>query len=121
MRMANVQTSWCLHKGAAGTLSRHRSVALFRPQDARRWTLHCRAPVVASAAVTESSEKLYQSLESAALELKRSPPSLVLASTCPHECPTHCVETRDNLSCDLPDKLPMGCRSRKQAGIYCKP
>ena len=54
-----------------------KSVGLPRPQKARCCTLPRMGLVLASAAVTKDVEKLYQDLESAALELKRSPPSLV--------------------------------------------
>lgn len=72
------------HKGAVGTHLHCQSVALPRPQKARCGPLHRRGLVLASAAVTENAEKLYQNLESAAQELKRTPPSLVLPLHMPY-------------------------------------
>ena len=77
MRMAKLQCRIDTQRGEYRQLSHYKSVALPRPQKARCGTPYRRSLIVASAAVTEIAEKLYQNLESAALELKRTPPSLV--------------------------------------------
>ena len=84
MKAIGPQASLHSHKGAVGKHLHCKSVALPRPQKARCGPLHRRGLVLASAAVTENAEKLYQNLESAAQELKRTPPSLVFALNMPH-------------------------------------